>query len=329
MNERAADISRVLVASAWLDRWADITVRAIAPSQTGGTTSSTIRVITDTGVLRLKLFDDPGLVAAMPDVAAGEAHAMGCARNVLDSLVPQVVTVAPVGVEGLPPGVLMTELPGEPRTDASSIGPAVTALARLHESIPDERLPDLYPPWADLDHATVPSWATRPDCWHDLLRLISDGPQAEPNVFIHRDAQPANLLWVDDALTGIVDWTFACRGPASADLAHLRVNVVLVDGLEPASRISPTTSAAARSTCRTRGGTQSSSSLSQRAPAGSSMPSPSAELDWTINHCTDAARPSLKRSPEPDHRQRACSRAVTGGARAGHCRATAAPRCVP
>jgi len=30
MNERAADISRVLVASAWLDRWADITVRAIA-----------------------------------------------------------------------------------------------------------------------------------------------------------------------------------------------------------------------------------------------------------------------------------------------------------
>ncbi len=237
MNERAADISRVLVASAWLDRWADITVRAIAPSQTGGSTSSTIRVITDTGVLRLKLFDDPGLVAAMPDVAAGEAHAMGCARNVLDSLVPQVVTVAPVGVEGLPPGVLMTELPGEPRTDASSIGPAVTALARLHESIPDERLPDLYPPWADLDHATVPSWATRPDCWHDLLRLISDGPRAEPNVFIHRDAQPANLLWVDDALTGIVDWTFACRGPASADLAHLRVNVVLVDGLEPATRI--------------------------------------------------------------------------------------------
>lgn len=42
-------------------------------------------------------------------------------------------------------------------------------------------------------------------------------PQVKP-CFIHRDYHPTNILWVDDKVSGVVDWVNACRGPAGIDI---------------------------------------------------------------------------------------------------------------
>jgi aminoglycoside phosphotransferase (APT) family kinase protein len=51
---------------------------------------------------------------------------------------------------------------------------------------------------------------------------------------LHRDFHPGNSLWLAGRLTGIVDWTSASWGPPAADLAHLRMNLVLRAGVEAA-----------------------------------------------------------------------------------------------
>ncbi len=60
-----------------------------------------------------------------------------------------------------------------------------------------------------------------------------------PDAFIHRDFHPANLLWVDGRLTGVVDWVNACVGPAGVDTAHCRVNLAILWGAEAADRQLP------------------------------------------------------------------------------------------
>ncbi len=46
-----------------------------------------------------------------------------------------------------------------------------------------------------------------------------------PTVLRHGDFWPGNVLWVDDRLTGVIDWENALRGPALADLAITRLDL--------------------------------------------------------------------------------------------------------
>ena len=43
---------------------------------------------------------------------------------------------------------------------------------------------------------------------------------------MHRDFHPGNVLWRRGTVTGVVDWPGACTGPAVADVAHCRVNLL-------------------------------------------------------------------------------------------------------
>ena len=52
--------------------------------------------------------------------------------------------------------------------------------------------------------------------------------------FIHRDYHPANVLWAEGKVSGVVDWVNACRGPAGIDVGHCRVNLALLHGVEMA-----------------------------------------------------------------------------------------------
>src|SRR5690606_9702887 len=45
---------------------------------------------------------------------------------------------------------------------------------------------------------------------------------------------PANVLWHDGAVSGIVDWVNGCRGPLGVDVGHCRVNLALLHGVEAA-----------------------------------------------------------------------------------------------
>ena len=52
---------------------------------------------------------------------------------------------------------------------------------------------------------------------------------------MHRDFHPGNVLWRRGMVTGVVDWQAACTGPAVADVAHCRVNL-LTFGPDAAAR---------------------------------------------------------------------------------------------
>ena len=67
--------------------------------------------------------------------------------------------------------------------------------------------------------------------WERAVRQTeADRPSADP-VVIHRDFHPGNILWVDHRLSAVVDWVDACLGPAAFDLAHLRVNLAVLQGI--------------------------------------------------------------------------------------------------
>lgn len=56
-----------------------------------------------------------------------------------------------------------------------------------------------------------------------------------PAVLVHRDFHPGNVLWRRGTVAGVVDWHAACTGPAVADVAHCRVNL-LTFGVDAAQR---------------------------------------------------------------------------------------------
>ena len=45
-------------------------------------------------------------------------------------------------------------------------------------------------------------------------------------MLLHRDFHPGNVLWRRGRVSGVVDWQGACTGPAAADVAHCRVNLL-------------------------------------------------------------------------------------------------------
>jgi aminoglycoside phosphotransferase (APT) family kinase protein len=49
-----------------------------------------------------------------------------------------------------------------------------------------------------------------------------------PEVLTHSDYWSGNVVWRDGALTGIVDWTGAARGPRAYDLGWCRLDLVLL-----------------------------------------------------------------------------------------------------
>lgn len=82
----------------------------------------------------------------------------------------------------------------------------------------------------------IPSSATRPAVWErafDILRQQSPDPAI---CFIHRDYQHFNLLWRRGRLTGVVDWTMSCTGPAAFDIGHCRLNLAVLFGAHWAER---------------------------------------------------------------------------------------------
>ncbi len=136
-------------------------------------------------------------------------------------------------VAGLP-ALVMTHLRGTPVIHGLDPVRLVEPLSALHAAAAPA-LPAFHD-WFDPTRVRVPAWSSDPGAWRRLAELVTQPEPATRQVFLHRDFHPGNLLWVDGALTGIVDWADGCRGPEPADVAHTRCNLALVDGLAAAER---------------------------------------------------------------------------------------------
>ncbi|MEU0939193.1 phosphotransferase [Embleya sp. NPDC005971] len=157
-------------------------------------------------------------------------------RLLADTAVPAPELIA-ARLVGPAPALLTTRLPGtpEPPSDpAVLLSGAAELLATVHAVDPAAADPVAYAPYYDpaVDGArTVPTWTTRPHVWQRMfVALAEEPPHAAPG-FIHRDFHAEQLLWLDERIVGVVDWTTGCVGPRGIDLARFRLNLALSHGV--------------------------------------------------------------------------------------------------
>ena len=185
----------------------------------------------------LRLYNNAAWLAEEPDVPRREAAAL--VRVTAAGLVaPALLACDPDGAaSGGVPCLLMTRLPGEvvllPDNLDRWLHGLADALVPVH-AIPADGFPWEYAPYADLAALTPPPWSRVPALWARAIALAHEPPPPAPTSFIHRDYHPNNVLWRSTRVSGIVDWTMACRGDANVDVAWCRKNLLFLHGPEAA-----------------------------------------------------------------------------------------------
>ena len=180
---------------------------------------------------------DPAKEAAVLDALAGGPVP-----------VPPVVAVDPDGRASGAAALLTGRLPGRQPTvehvrraaTLDVLGSTLAAIHRLGSERSTPELRDVVPAyWAfgDLADAVVPATTRRRKAWNAALAIAGESlPPGRPAMLIHRDYHAWNTLWDRGRLSGVVDWSSASWGPPAADLAHLRVDLVVDVSVEAAAQ---------------------------------------------------------------------------------------------
>ena len=176
-------------------------------------------------VLRRYVRPDPD----EPNPAACEARALRLAEAA-GVPTPALLAVDPDGTQAGVPALLMTRLRGRVDWWPSDLDRWLGRLAGLLPRIHGTALPpgDTVPRFAPYrqENYRPPGWARYPRVWERAVE-VSRGPAPDlPAVLLHRDFHPGNVLWRYGRVSGVVDWLGACAGPAAADVAHCRVNLL-------------------------------------------------------------------------------------------------------
>ncbi|MCP2036743.1 aminoglycoside phosphotransferase (APT) family kinase protein [Planomicrobium sp. HSC-17F08] len=186
----------------------------------------------------LRLFTKAEWLAMEPDLADHEAASLREAAKT-GLAVPELLAFDATGEQCGVPAVLMTKIEGsvvlQPDNEQEWLEGLAEALAKIHS----HRASDF--PWKYFSYNQVlslerPAWSDHPEEW---MRAFSIAGGARPSVeacFLHRDFHPANVLWNNREVSGIVDWVNACKGPAGVDVGHCRLNLAQLHGVETADR---------------------------------------------------------------------------------------------
>lgn len=129
--------------------------------------------------------------------------------------------------------LLMDRLPGRvhlrPRDPHHWLRQVARTATRIHSA--GVEAPE-YQPWSEFEEARPPGDSQRPDLWRAAFSQMGAEAPAYVPAFVHRDYQHFNLLWVGEALSGVLDWSGACTGPADIDLGHCRLNLAVLFSAE-------------------------------------------------------------------------------------------------
>ncbi len=227
----------------WVERVAGARVVAWR-RMTGGIDSVVHRLTIDHGsyrdVLVLRQYEHAVDPDSRMDTAARVRREVATLRAVHDAGLPAPEPIAADAdgrESGGHPALLMTRLPG--RLDVTPADPegwlrqiAVMAV-RIHDAQVaagpfEERI--------DAAAPVIPASATRPAIWEAAFGILRQQAPEPATCFIHRDFQHFNLLWQRGRLTGVVDWTRSCTGPADFDVGHCRLNLAVLFGADWAER---------------------------------------------------------------------------------------------
>ena len=108
---------------------------------------------------------------------------------------------------------------------------ALQALVQFQRQVPTDDLPPcdeallarelaLFPEWCVQREFGITWTPAQRQTWDSLCRVLIDSALAQPQVAVHRDWMPRNLM-LTDPNPGILDFQDAVRGPVSYDLASM------------------------------------------------------------------------------------------------------------
>jgi len=221
----------------WLRSALGSGVKAASVEVAPGATSSSVYFVEAERADRyvLRLLTDSEWLADEPDLAEHEAAVLVHARRA--GLPAPELVAWDSGSSLHPPAVLMTRLPGHVELRPTDLRLFAARLARELVQVHACSLPEFswrYQSWTHRDTLVPPVWSSDQSLWSRAIDHVAGDPPGEPSVFLHRDYHPVNVLWQESQLTGIVDWVNGCIGPAGVDLAHCRLNLLFMYGVEAA-----------------------------------------------------------------------------------------------
>ncbi|MBA4493573.1 phosphotransferase family protein [Paenactinomyces guangxiensis] len=206
----------------------------------GGTSSLVYHISLENGQgvqsFVLRLFNNQEWLHKEPDLALHEAESLDWASwHGLPA--PEMVAFDETGRECGWPAVLMTKLKGSvvlsPQQEESWLNELAEILVHIH-AVNADNFPWTYFSYNDPDDWELPNWSRFPKRWGIAIDYVKSSRPESRTCFIHRDYHPANVLWTQNTITGVVDWVNACRGPAGIDIGHCRVNLAQLLGVKAA-----------------------------------------------------------------------------------------------
>lgn len=219
----------------WVIRHVD--KRAVVQSieKLKGSTSSTLyrislKVDESMRHVVVRQFDNEDWFQEEPDLARHEAESLHLAREATVKT-PEIIAYDEASHTCGVPLVLMSLLEGavdlKPDSKSNWIDELAKTLVDIHK-VEAGHFQWEYFTYQDIQSLEVPSWSRVPAAWEKALQVVKGPRPAYQEKFIHRDFHPANVLWKDGEVSGVVDWPNACRGPAEIDLGHCRVNLAML-----------------------------------------------------------------------------------------------------
>lgn len=191
----------------------------------------------------MRRFLNPHWLAIDPHLAPREAAVLQ-ALEPTPVPAPPFVGVDPYGTRCEAPTVLMGFVSGR-RTALDDhqryARELAHAMATIHdvappavEGLPDEseQIPRMAEEEAPNRHGSAPS----PAFWKDVVHRLPPVTFG-PNVLIHGDFHPGNVLFARNRLSAVVDWPLAAAGQPASDVCMCRMDAALMLGLEVADLI--------------------------------------------------------------------------------------------
>ncbi|MBM7613787.1 phosphotransferase family protein [Alkaliphilus hydrothermalis] len=221
----------------WLEKvlGKDIHIKEMTQMK-GGISSPIYRIKTsDDQEVVLRQFTNKEWLGNCPDLALHEAKSLECAAKTgVPS--PKIIAFDEKGFETEHPTVLMSVLEGEVILDPDNRKEWLRGLAQTLATIHtvDVNMPWNYYTYNRSFETGDLSWSSVPDQWLKAIQIVkNDRPHTEIG-FIHRDYHPANVLWKNNEVSGVVDWVNACIGPRGVDVGHCRLNLAQLHGVDTA-----------------------------------------------------------------------------------------------
>ncbi|SEQ72727.1 Phosphotransferase enzyme family protein [Virgibacillus subterraneus] len=225
----------------WVKDNVDSNAKVESVSRLKGSTSSTLHSITllvDQSVKQyvIRQFDNKEWLDEEPDLVLHEVESLRMATNT-GITTPEVVACDETGEKCGIPAILMTKLKGAVELKPANMDEWLTGLARglvkIHE-VEARGFPYQHYSYNDISTFEMPSWSKEPKTWGSAINILTGPRPKTTDCFIHRDYHPANVLWDEGLVSGVVDWVNGCRGPRGVDVGHCRVNLAMLYGVETA-----------------------------------------------------------------------------------------------